>query len=186
MSLQIKRVSFSELDAQSLAAVRAAAWHDKYADYAVQVQSWLDEWDAKSDHFIFEEQGDVLAVSRFNMFDVAQDTTQFAHADAILEFCRAQTGPVGIISRLSVHPKARGRGLAKALDQARIAYAKGMALSAVIGEVKTGSHRIAALAALGFETIPGAEAFPSTPFGVRAVEAEPRRRVCCGMFLALD
>ena len=181
--VDIRVVSYRDLDLDSVHDVRQRAWQDKYPSFAAHIAAWEDGFEKTATHFLAERHGFPVGVARFNRSDTSDMKAQFAHAGQFFEFIQSLRPPVGVISRLSVAPDARGLGVARALDKARIAAAIKAGCSAIVCEVKVGAKRKGALKALGFRTIAGISAYPAYPFP--HVQEAPER-LCEPLCLQLD
>ncbi|MEL6830206.1 MAG: GNAT family N-acetyltransferase [Pseudomonadota bacterium] len=181
--MDIQALTYDELDLDQVHAVRRLAWLDKYPVFAEHIAVWEDAFERRATHFIMTDLEQLVGVARFNYADAPSLRSQFKHAPDMVRFVGSLRSPVGVISRLSVHPNARGRGVAKQLDEARIAFAKAQNCSAIVCEVKTGAHREAALARLGFTPVENAKPYPAYPFP--HVDKAPIR-LCQPLFMQLD
>lgn len=180
--MDIRAFSYRDLDLEQIHAVRQQAWLDKYPTFAEHIAAWEDGFEESATHFLALEGDAVLGVARFSQSGDAQIRKQFAHAPAMLAFISTLSRPIGVISRLSVHPAARGKGIARQLDEARIAHARQAGCSHIVCEVKAGAHREKALARLGFLPVPGAAPHEAYPFP-QLDHAPPR--LCQPLFLRL-
>lgn len=180
--MDIRVFSYRDLDLDQIHRVRQQAWLEKYPTFAEHIAAWEDGFEKNALHFLALDGDSVLGVARFNQSSGAEIHKQFAHAAAMLEFAATLDRPIGVISRLSVHPSARGKGVARRLDEARIDHAKNMGCTHIICEVKAGAHREKALARLGFEPVPGASLHEAYPFP-QSNHAPPR--LCQPLFLRL-
>lgn len=180
--MNISALSYRDLDLDQLHAVRRQAWLDKYPTFAEHIAAWEDGFEKNALHFLAFEGDALVGVARFSESGGEQVRKQFAHAPAMLEFVSSLKRPIGVISRLSVHPSARGRGVARKLDEARINHARRVGCTHIICEVKAGAHREKALARLGFEPVPGAALHEAYPFP-QSIDAPPR--LCQPLFLRL-
>lgn len=180
--MDIRALSYRDLDLDQIHAVRRQAWLDKYPTFAEHIAAWEDGFEKSALHFLAIEDHTLVGVARFSQSGDEQVRKQFAHAPAMLDFSASLKRPIGVISRLSVHPSARGKGVARRLDEARIDHAKNVGCTHIICEVKAGAHREKALARLGFEPVPGATLHEAYPFP-QSVHAPPR--LCQPLFLKL-
>jgi len=176
-------MTYSELDLAQIHAVRRRAWQDKYPKHAAFIARWEDGFERSATHFLALSDGQIKAVARVNHAGSANLSLQFAQSGEMVEFIGSLQSPIAVISRLSVDPDARGLGLAKTMDEVRIAFAREAGCTAIVCEVKTGAHRADALAALGFKPVEGVAAYPAYPFP--SLKDAPER-LCQPLWLPLD
>jgi GNAT superfamily N-acetyltransferase len=96
---------------------------------------------------------DIIGVGRISKHLSVNDIPEAELYDQ--RFLAAVTYPVASMNRLVVHPEFRQKGIASALDQARIARANDEACSGVFAwwTAKSGEHRLKQLRSYGFSEI---------------------------------
>lgn len=106
--------------------------------------------DASGLHFGVLEDAALVAAARLDVF---RDCEEIPYLDRIdhLGITDLPT-PIGVMSRLVVHPSSRRQGLGSLMDKHRIEVAKRRQLACLIG-VTVAEYREAALAKLSFQKL---------------------------------
>jgi GNAT superfamily N-acetyltransferase len=143
--------------------LRLLAW-DASGERLVQARTerevWLDEHDQHAAHFIIENDEHIAAASRLCFHDKEECLPD---EGTLREFRSQILWPAAFINRLVVHPRWRGRGISRDMDQFRLIRAQRAKMRCVMAA----SHgtRNAQLAAQGFKPL----GFSS----VRELDSEP-------------
>ncbi len=149
--MQIERVT----DAAVLEAVyrlRVTAWRARVPAFP-DIEAWSDAHDAEALHWAVIVDGKPVAAARLTVHDSLEDAPDAAIY--MRAFPHGLPLPFGMFGRLCVAPSHGGRGLTRKLDDVRIDFAQRMGCACVVGITTHGVPRLAAMAAAGFETIPG-------------------------------
>lgn len=162
--ITISLLRADEVDFDELASVRSQAWLSKYPDYAANIETWLDEYEDQSEHFVASLNGKYGGSARLNYLFNNGPHAQFSHVPGYSDFIADKSPPFAAFSRLAVLPEFRGMGVARSLDNARIARARDVGCTLGVIEIRADSPRLRAIAGLGFKTIPGAENYQASPF----------------------
>ena len=146
--------------------LRALCWPRIYAGG----NSLDDEFDACSIHWVLRGvDSRMLAAARLSFhtnFKILPDPHLFAaYEPGLIRF------PAGYISRLVVHPEARGRGIAVFLEETRIrhAIARGCKSMIAVWNPESGTMRQRQLLRRGFRSLDGETGWPDGPFGLSYV-----------------
>lgn len=132
---------------REIARLRARVWIEEgvHGPERFPDGMWLDRQDFASRHFVADRDGVIVAAARVSIHATAADVP---YAQAYRRYNPRLPEPVASFNRLVVDRPHRRRGLARALDQARLeAGAADGARSVVIVVPPT---RMTALIALGF------------------------------------
>jgi len=127
--------------------LRVEAWRTKL-DLAADVTEWRDSFESDARHWAFFDGERPVAAARLTISRTLADVPDAAVYEGILP--AALPGPIASLTRLVVHPQYRGRGLARPLDEVRIAAAEAARCSCVIGATHE-PRRVLQLQAQGFE-----------------------------------
>jgi len=135
--------------------LRVAAWNEKLPGVLrVSSGAWSDAHDEHALHWVIFESARVIAAARMCVHDVAASAPD---SYALRPYSGCIPAPFACLNRLVVSPDARGRGLAAALDVARVAAARELGCRAVVAA--THGNRRQALSSAGFERL-GRVAYP--------------------------
>ena len=157
----------------SISALRKSAWEHRYPHYAQQVSRWDDQFDSRA-ILLTASIGEKLAgTARLNVCTFEMAFGQFGHVPNFAKFIRQFSPPIATMTRLAIYPEFMGRGIANALDLARIEIAKAQNCSILIVEINNTTRRMRAISDMGFQAIQGAENYPASPYVSSAVEGKP-------------
>jgi predicted GNAT family N-acyltransferase len=110
---------------------------------------WLDDLDKIAFHWVARDnRGKIVAAARMTIHDRLEDVP---YSESFRHLRVDSPGPFASLNRLVVSPDARGQGLARGLDCARLAHAVRSSAACVL--VVAVSRRMEALSHLGFERI---------------------------------
>ena len=130
--------------------LRIEAWRTKLA-LPADVTVWHDRFDPIARHWAFFDCDRPVAAGRLTISARLDDVPD---ADVYRDVLPANLrGPIASLTRLVVHPDYRGRGLARPLDEVRIAAAEAAGCTCVIGATHE-DKRVLQLQSEGFEIYP--------------------------------
>ncbi|KAL0491286.1 hypothetical protein AKO1_002384 [Acrasis kona] len=121
---------------------------------------WLDDMDAIARHWIIrDDDQSIVAVSRLTVHETLHD-----NPDGYLweKENKVLPEPVANISKLAVHEKMRGRGIASELNSLRIQKAKEMGCKSMIVTASTANARLL-ISKHGFKDTGIRVIFPNRP-----------------------
>ena len=128
--------------------LRAEVWqHEGVPQSVFPSGQWSDIHDQHSTHWAVFRGGELVAAARLCTHDT---TAQLPEGHLFTS--PAAVPPIAAFNRLVVHPDSRGLGIARALDDARIARARMLSCSAVYVTASF-RPRIAALRLFGFDIV---------------------------------
>jgi GNAT superfamily N-acetyltransferase len=127
--------------------LRVDAWRTKL-ELPGDVTVWHDRFDPIAKHWAFFDGDRPVAAARLT---ISARLTDVPDADVYRDVLPVDlVGPIASLTRLVVHPDYRGRGLARPLDQVRIAAAEIAGCTCVIGSTHE-TKRVTQLESEGFE-----------------------------------
>ena len=124
---------------------------------------WKDEHDDHAKHFVLMDGENLLAVARLCIHEKLSDVPG-AEVFAGLDF--EAEPPFASITRLAVHPEARGKGLSRKLDFVRFLAAKTLGCKTIVAFTHAGENRIKSLERKGFVAISPRNFRSQFPFGL--------------------
>lgn len=104
--------------------LRIVAWEHERGRPSIAVDcgdTWIDEHDPHAYHWIIMENGILIAAARLCLHF---EKDELPDAEHVNDFTDRIIFPAVFLNRLVVHPSARGAGLAKQLDAARLCFAQ--------------------------------------------------------------
>jgi GNAT superfamily N-acetyltransferase len=139
----VRPLSASEVPlAQEL---RSRVWRHEVGK-AVGPDRMTDDLDNQGVHFGVFVQGELVACARLTFHRTLGEVP-----DGDLLAPMLKDGPFAMLSRMVVHPEHRGKGYARALDEARFAWAKEHGVNRLL--VAATKRRVGALQAEGFRLV---------------------------------
>ncbi len=125
---------------------------------------WQDAHDAHARHWAIFDENNIVGAARLC---IHQDLRDIPDAHLFRDIDVSLPLPIASINRVVVHPRMRGRGLARQLDQARLEQAARLGCRSVVGcwTQVSGERRWRALERQGFRPVNGRILLPDTPFG---------------------
>lgn len=126
--------------------LRSDVWRGEGVDVPPSV-IW-DRYDDTAHHWILFEGADLLGAARLCLANSISDLPDSSVYDGMPI---AVAPPIALISRLVIHPAARGRGHSRAFDAARINCARELGAFAIL--VHVFPHRMAQLMRAGWSLI---------------------------------
>jgi GNAT superfamily N-acetyltransferase len=140
--------------------LRVEAWKTETSQ-ASEMTVWLDEFDRSAQHWGVFDNGELLASARLTIQPSLADVPDAESYQGV--FHALPESPIGSLNRLVVHPSARGRGLSKRLDLARLAAAENAGCRSAILATASGPHRLSQLMGWGFKLIGFGPRFQKPP-----------------------
>ncbi|WP_291069182.1 GNAT family N-acetyltransferase [Hyphomonas sp.] len=161
-------VEISPDDERLLSAIgqlRVRAWRARQPAFP-DMREWLDDFDLFARHWTLSDNGILVAAARMT---VHAELSSVPNAEIFASvFPNGLPGPIASLNRLVVDPAFAGRGLSRALDEARIEAAGKMQCANIIVETFARTSRAAALELLGFEIAGLSLPYVSGPlFGIK-------------------
>jgi GNAT superfamily N-acetyltransferase len=115
---------------EKIGRLRVLAWSTLIPATAAKADCWLDEFELTSRHWCILHEGEPVAAARLSVHaDIGNVPDAGNYPRVLLE---PLPRPIGCFSRLVVHPDFRGGGLARRLDEVRMAAAQGAGARAVV------------------------------------------------------
>lgn len=134
------------------------------------VDHWLDEHDEHASHWACFISRRLVGAARLC---VHASLRVVPHARLFDELLPSE-GPYASINRLVVAPEARGLGVARHLDDVRLAFIDGLRLTTVAFVWRaSGPERLGALIRRGFNPMSGADWVEEPPFGAALALVRP-------------
>jgi GNAT superfamily N-acetyltransferase len=124
---------------------------------------WKDEHDEHAKHWVVMEGERLLAVARLCVHEKLSDVPGAQAFDG-LNF--EAVPPIASINRLAIHPEARGMGLSRKMDYARLSMADSLGCRTVVAFTHAGESRIKSLERRGFAVISPINFRSQFPFGL--------------------
>jgi GNAT superfamily N-acetyltransferase len=149
--LELREVSPADaVMLQLIGELRVRAWRSEAPVPAAQT-TWLDKYDLYSRHWAVFNAGRLVASGRLS---VHAAVGELPDAECYIGvFTKLLPAPIASLNRLVVDPSARGRGLSRRLDLARVEAAQEMGCRSVVGATQSGSRRVQQLLEIGFVVI---------------------------------
>ena len=130
--------------------LRVIAWRARQPRFSTTVDIWSDAHDRDARHFLVVRDSLPVAAARLTLHvDAVAGPDGELYRDIIVQLAP----PIGILSRLVVHPDFAGRGLATFLDKVRIAEARQLNCQTMLASTSAGPFRRRQLEALEFSRI---------------------------------
>lgn len=130
--------------------LRVEAWKARVSAFP-DIEQWRDAFDDAARHFVAMCEGAPIAAARLTIHDKLEDTPD---AGAWRDLAGAVfPAPVGVITRLTVHPTGAGLNLSRLLDEVRIAAATDAGCRCIVATTTAGPYRIAQLENAGFRLV---------------------------------
>ncbi|MBN9519331.1 GNAT family N-acetyltransferase [bacterium] len=136
---------------ESLGRLRVLAWASELPAIASRTECYLDDFELMSRHWCIFHEGEPVAAARLSIHQRIGDVPDAAVYRDV--FVSPPPSPIGSINRLVTHPRFRGRGLSRKLDEVRIRAATDAGCRCVIGATPSGESRVRAMTELGFRPV---------------------------------
>lgn len=130
--------------------LRVTAWRARQSRFAQDISSWTDQFDAKAEHFVAVRSGCPVAAGRLSIHAKLEDGPD---GEIYAGLSLPASRPIGVLSRLVVHPAFAKLGFAQALDRIRLNRARLMGCKSVFVATNAGPVRLAQLEAQGFREL---------------------------------
>lgn len=142
--------------------LRAEAWRSRFPAFPA-MERWTDPLDEGALHWAVLDQGRPVAAARMSVHPdwAALPDCVLADGYNAPDFA----GPLASLNRLFVLKSHARLGLSALLDDIRIAHAREMGCSHVIGRTNSSAPRLGVLLAKGFVAVGPARAYDSGPLG---------------------
>jgi len=144
---------FSAIDDGLLSEIgrlRVRAWSTEIAA-AERMESWLDDFDRPAIHWAIFDDGQLVAAARLTIHRELAGVPDAESYEGV--FREPPVGPIASLNRLVVDPAARGLGLSKRLDLARLKAAEARGCRSAILSTASGPRRVKQLIGLGFQSM---------------------------------
>lgn len=135
---------------EEIGRLRVIAWCT-VIEKASELDIWLDAFDPAARHWVVFQGNSVVAAARMTIhpsLDEVPDAESYAGM-----FPEPPAAPIASLNRLVVHPSARGQGLSKALDQARLEAAERLGCRSALLSTASGPNRVRQVQGWGFEWV---------------------------------
>jgi GNAT superfamily N-acetyltransferase len=155
----------SECAIDEVRALRGLCWPEVYAAGSTLEDGFDDDaW-----HWTIYQDFQMIAAARLTVHQnlvAVPDAHLFCHLDPT-----SLPSPIGYISRLVVHPSARGQHIAATLDRVRVSKAVELGCKSLVGvwNPRSGERRRQQLVRLGFQSADGETPLDDQGFGLSFV-----------------
>lgn len=149
--------------------LRVAAWKTEIVEFPAEIDCWIDEIDRASSARLYaiRVENRIVASARLTMHAAPAGLPDGEVYRGVI--APDEAGPIGVVSRLVVHPEWRRRGYGTALDRHRIAVARELDCRMLAG-CSSASLRIQQMQGLGFEIAGRQTTNPHPVFRNRGVQ----------------
>ncbi|MEA3188060.1 MAG: hypothetical protein QOD99_1890 [Chthoniobacter sp.] len=145
---------------QKIGRLRVEAWQTK-TSRAAEMETWIDEFDLTARHWVVFQNGLPVAAARLSVHEALEDIPD---AESYLGvFRKNPPALIASLNRLVVAPCARGLGLSKRLDVARLRAAEQMGCRSAVLSTASGSGRVKQLVGWGFAVAGEGPRFKNPP-----------------------
>ena len=149
---------------EQIGRLRVRAWATEVPEVS-RTAVWLDEADATARHWIVVLDSVLVGSGRMSIHATLADVPDAGEYEGV--FPVPPPTPVASLNRLVVAPEARGLGLSRRLDLARLEAAEDAGCKSVVGATSSGHRRIEQLESLGFVVIGDRCQVTISPVGLR-------------------
>jgi GNAT superfamily N-acetyltransferase len=130
--------------------LRVMAWATEIPQ-AAAMGEWLDEFEGCACHWVVFRGCELVAAARLSIHQSLADVPDPECFVGI--FREPPPTPIASFNRLVVHPSARGFGLSRRLDEARLDFAEALGCRCAIGSTPSGYLRIRQMEEFGFVVV---------------------------------
>ena len=146
----MKIIEFNSKDEnylEDIASLRAEVWAYQVGNNTFSGGKWKDKHDEDSIHWgVITEDNRLIAAARLCIHD---EVSQFPDYDEISGLVDYLPGPIGMMTRLVVHPEFQKMGISKKLDKIRIEKSIELGAGSIMLQVPT--YRRKSIESFGFE-----------------------------------
>jgi SAM-dependent methyltransferase/GNAT superfamily N-acetyltransferase len=146
---------------EKIGRLRVLAWSTEMPDAPERSACWLDDFELAARHWCIFHEGDPVAAARMSVHQRIAEVPDAGVYEGV--FAEPPAEPIASFNRLVVHPRRRGRGLSRKLDEVRLKTAANLGCRSAILETHS-PNRLDCLRPLGFRVVGPAQSYPGHHF----------------------